>query len=310
MDNVHRMNRDTSEEGPREVALDMLGHVAGRGGAALRRFREDVLEDLDRRLEKISSGISGEGFDPFGMDPEALRRTAVSASFLYKIYFRCKTRGLDNLPDGPMIIVANHAGQLPIDAVMITTALMLEADPPRLARSMMDRWVPTLPFVATFYARNGVVLGSPENAMKLLNRGEALLVFPEGMAGITKTVDNAYRLQDFGLGFMRLSLATGAPIVPVGVIGSEEQYPTLYNLKDLGKALNLPSMPIWLQMAIPILGLLPLPVKYRLTFGEAMTFSGDPDDSDAVVGEKVDAVKERIGEMLNESRAARRSVFW
>lgn len=290
--------------------LDTLGQLAERGGASLKRFREDVLDELDDRLEIISGGLSGVGFDPFGMDPEALRRSAVATSFLYKVYFRCVAQGLENLPEGPMIIVANHAGQLPIDAVMITTALMLEAKPPRLARSMMDRWVPTLPFVATLYARNGVVLGTPENAIRLLKRGEVLLVFPEGMAGITKTVDNAYRLQDFGLGFMRMSLATGAPIVPVAVVGSEEQYPTLYNLKDLGKVFNLPSMPIWAQMAIPLLGLLPLPVKYRLTFGEPMIFKGDPDDEDSVVGEKVNTVKKRIDRMVTDSRSTRRSVFW
>ncbi len=224
--------------------LHTLGSLIELGGSAVRRFREDVLLDLDSRLETIAANVGQDGFDPFGMNPEALRRTATGASFLYKIYFRCETSGIENLPDGPFILVANHAGQLPLDAVMITTSLMLDANPPRLARSMMDRWVPTLPFVSTFYARNGVVLGSPENALRLLRRGEALLVFPEGMAGITKTVDCAYQLQDFGLGFMRLALATGAPVVPVSVIGSEEQYPTLYSLKRLENLINLPTVPI------------------------------------------------------------------
>jgi len=287
-----------------------LERVVLAGGGALKRFRREVLDDLDHRLQAISASVDEGGFDPFGMDPEALRRTSIVASFLYKLYFRCDASGLEDLPAGPMIVVANHGGQLPFDAVMITTALMLEATPPRLARSMVDRWVPTLPYVSTFYSRNGVVLGSPENALRLLRRGEALLVFPEGMAGITKTVDAAYQLQRFGFGFMRLALATGAPIVPVAVVGSEEQYPTLYNLRNVGRLIGLPALPIWIQMAVPLLGLLPLPVKYHLDFGPPMRFDGDPDDEDSAMAILVDQVRDAVSTRLAALRARRRSVFW
>jgi 1-acyl-sn-glycerol-3-phosphate acyltransferase len=293
-----------------EQALLAAERVVGRGGAALDMFREEVLTDLDQRLEQISATVGGIGTDPFGMDPRELRRTAVGAAFLYKIYFRCAVEGIEHVPDGPVIVVANHAGQLPIDGVMITSALLLEADPPRLVRSMMDRWVPTLPFVSTFFSRVGVVLGTPANAIRLLERGEALLTFPEGMAGITKTVDRAYQLQPFGQGFMRLALSCGVPILPVAVVGSEEQYPTLYNLETAGRWLGLPALPIWPQMIVPVLGLLPLPVKYRLRFGEPLTFEGDPDDEDAVIATMVERVRERIGGLLASARAERRSVFW
>jgi 1-acyl-sn-glycerol-3-phosphate acyltransferase len=226
------------------------------------------------------------------------------------VYFRCLTRGLDRIPAGPVILVANHAGQLPLDGVMITTGMLLEGDPPRLARSLVDRWVPTLPFVSVLFSRVGVAVGTPENAQLLLSRGEALLTFPEGMSGITKTVDQAYQLQRFGLGFMRLALASKAPIVPVAVVGSEEQYPTLYNLKGVGKLVGLPALPIWAQMIVPVLGLLPLPVRYRMEFGEPLRFSGDPDDEDAVIETKVDEVREQLKGMIAELRAERRSIFW
>lgn len=290
--------------------IEAFDKIVSRGGAALQRFREEVLIDLDERLKVISEQVGPDGVDPFGMDPEKLRKTAAAASFMYKLYFRCETTGVENVPAGPVIIVANHAGQLPIDGVMIATALLLEGDPPRLPRSMMDRWVPTLPFVATFYTRNGVTLGSPENALRLLRRKEALLTFPEGMAGITKTVDNAYRLQKFGLGFMRLALATGAPVLPVAVVGSEEQYPTLYNLESIGKLIGFPAVPIWAQMVIPVLGLLPLPVKYKLDFGKPMYFDGDPDEEDAQVEGMVSEVKDEIERMLRALRENRRSIFW
>ncbi|MFO8074236.1 MAG: 1-acyl-sn-glycerol-3-phosphate acyltransferase [Polyangia bacterium] len=292
------------------AALESIGRWVERGSSALRGFRREVLTDLDRRLEVIARSMGEDGVDPFGLEPASLRRAAIGAAFLYKLYFRCKATGLENVPRGPVILVANHAGQLPIDGVMITAALLLEGDPPRLARSLVDRWVPTIPFVSTFFARSGVAVGSQENAERLLGNDAALLTFPEGMEGITKTVDQAYRLRDFGLGYMRLSLAAGAPVVPVAVVGSEEQYPTLYNLDRLGKIFGLPTLPIWLQMPIPLLGLLPLPVRYRLRFGEPMRFSGDPDDSDAAVRELSSRVEKRIEKMLAGVRAERRSVFW
>jgi len=290
--------------------LVALNRLAEHGAAVMRRFQGEVLTDLDRRLDAISAAVGEEGVDPFGMDPTALRASAVAAAFMYKVYFRCQTRGVENIPAGPVILVANHAGQLPIDGVMITSAMLLEGETPRLGRSMVDFWVPTLPFVSVFFSRVGVVLGTPENAQRLLSRGEALLTFPEGIAGITKTVDQAYELQRFGLGFMRLALATGAPVVPVAVVGSEEQYPTLYNLKGAGKLLGLPALPIWVQMIVPGLGLLPLPVKYRLAFGEPMRFQGDPDDADAAIEELVDQVRGRLRSMIAELRLERRSIFW
>ena len=110
--------------------------------------------------------------------------------------------------------------------------------------------------------------------------------------------------------FMRLALETGAPIVPIGVVGSEEQYPTLYNLEHVGKLAGLPSLPIWLQMIVPGLGLLPLLVRYRIEFGAPMRFSGDADDEDAVIAQMVAEVRARIHEILVRQRAERRSVFW
>ncbi|MCP4599032.1 MAG: acyltransferase family protein [Proteobacteria bacterium] len=306
----HMSKQERNDIGLLDDLLDTIGGLILKGGSTIRAFREDVLGDLEERLSAATLSIGEEGVDPFGMDPAALLRTAIGGSFLYKVYFRCLSKGQENVPDGPVILVANHAGQLPIDAVMITAALVLDKDPPRFARSLVDRWVPSLPFVSTFYSRVGMAVGSSENAQRLLSRGEALLVFPEGMEAISKTVEQAYQLKPFSSGFMRLALSTKTPVVPVAVVGSEEQYPTLYNLKGLGKVFGLPAVPIWAQMIIPVLGLLPLPVRYRLQFGEPMHFDGDPDDEDAVVQHKVDQVKDRVKELVNAVRAERKSVFF
>jgi 1-acyl-sn-glycerol-3-phosphate acyltransferase len=299
----HETGQSTSE------LMETIGKWVLKGGVALSVFRQDVLADLDRRLETISDTVSTAGFDPFGMDPETVKRAAVGAAFLYKFYFRCETHGLENLPSGPVILAANHAGQLPIDAVMITTGIMLESEPPRLARAMAVHWVPSIPFVSTYFSRMGVAVGTPENAERLLRRNEILLTFPEGVAGITKTVDEAYCLKDFSLGFLRLALAAKVPIVPVAVIGSEEQYPTLYSFKGLGKMVGLPTIPIWAQMVVPFLGLLPLPVKYRLNFGKPINLEGDPDDRDSVIQTMADTVQSELQQMVDDLRSKRRSIF-
>ncbi|MBN2714385.1 MAG: acyltransferase family protein, partial [Deltaproteobacteria bacterium] len=230
-------------------------------------------------------------------------------AFFYTYYFRCRTTGIANIPAGPVILAANHGGQLPIDAIMINTALFLEPSPPILCRSMMDRLVPTLPLISSWYSRLGVVLGTADNAEYLLNAGQKLLTFPEGIRGIQKPISNAYELQRFGLGFVRLALKNRTPIVPVSIVGSEEQYPTLYNIKRGTHLLNVPSIPIWLQMPIPLLGLLPLPVRYYIHFGEPLYFKGDPDDEDEVIAPMADTVKAHIGTALNRLRTERKGVF-
>jgi 1-acyl-sn-glycerol-3-phosphate acyltransferase len=138
---------------------------------------------------------------------------------------------------------------------------------------------------------------------------ELLLIFPEGTRGVAKSFARRYELEEFGHGFMRLALETETPIVPVAVIGAEEQYISLGNLTWAAKALNLPVFPIVPQLLVPG-GQLPLPTKYRLYFGEPMRFFGDPDDADGVVADKVWLVRKAITHLLAEGLKARRSVFF
>lgn len=263
-----------------------------------------------KRLHELCDNANGEPTDPFGMDFNSIKSTLAVTSFFYTHYFRCETTGIASLPNGPAIFAANHAGQIPIDALMISTALFLEATPPMVCRSMMDRLVPTLPVISSWYAKLGVVLGTEQNARYLLNDGQKLLTFPEGVLGIQKPLSKAYELQEFGLGFVRLALKHQTPIIPISVVGSEEQYPTLYNIKRGTHLLNVPSVPIWLHLPIPLLGLLPLPTKYHIHFGEPIYFEGDPDDDDEVIGPMAAEVKNAISIRLNEIREQRKSIFY
>jgi 1-acyl-sn-glycerol-3-phosphate acyltransferase len=265
--------------------------------------------DFEERLRRVAVPLSAGGVDPFGMDPAWAKYTVGVAAFLHRFYFRTEVIGIDRIPAGRVLLIANHSGQLPIDGVLIGASLFLDAEPPRIMRSMVEKWTQTLPFVATFFSRVGQVVGVPENARRLLDLGAAILVFPEGVRGISKGFSQRYQLTDFGLGFMRLALETDTPIVPIAVIGGEEQYISLGNLDSMSKAFGMPAFPLIPQLLIPG-GQLPLPTKYRIHFGEPMRFHGDPDDDDAVIEEKVTRVKRKIQSMLNRGLKERKSIFW
>ena len=282
--------------------------------SALRRAAQRALDvrlspEAQERIERLKAALGPRGRDDFGFDPEQLRWILPPAEFLYRQWFRVETEGIENLPEGPVLLVANHSGQVPIDAMMIGTALLLEAEPPRAVRSMIERFVPTLPFVGVFLTRMGQVLGTPENCRRLLAQGAPVLVFPEGVRGINKTYEHAYQLQEFGHGFMRLALETNTPIIPVGVVGAEEQYPAFWNIKPLAKASGLPAAPFGPTMLIPFLGAVPLPVKYRIYFGRPMHFTGDPNDDETEIGNKVRDVKDAIATLLSRGLSERQGFF-
>jgi 1-acyl-sn-glycerol-3-phosphate acyltransferase len=174
---------------------------------------------------------------------------------------------------------------------------------------MIEKWAVTLPFASTFYSKVGQVVGVPENARRLLGMGEALMVFPEGVRGIAKPFSKRYQLQDFGSGFMRLAIETKTPIVPVAIVGAEEQYVNMGNLEWAAKVLKMPAFPMVPQVLVPG-GQLPLPTKYRIYFGEPLRFGGDPNDDDTVIADKAWLVKQTIQDMLNRALVDRKDLFF
>jgi 1-acyl-sn-glycerol-3-phosphate acyltransferase len=275
----------------------------------LRQLRAKVPEDdLEGRTQALVVHGNEFGFDPFGLSKASLKYAITVARWMYRHYFRAEAHGIENVPAaGRVILVANHSGQLPFDGLVIASACFLEPTQPRLVRAMVEFFVPTVPFASYLFSRWGQITGTPENCRRLLSAEEAVLVFPEGARGISKPFSKRYQLADFGKGFMRLALETGAPIVPVAVIGAEEQAPAV-NVKPLAKLLGMPSFPI--VPYPPFIAPVPLPVKYRLYFGEPMTFTGDPDDDDEVLDDKVKTVRNRIQSMIHLGLREREHVFW
>ena len=296
------------------VAESLLQTVAGLFPGTSKVAEDSIAEiedEIDSRLHRIPTHLNAYGYDAFGFNPDAARRGLVITALLYRYWFRVETHGIDRLPQGRMLLIANHAGQIAIDAGMIGTAMVLEAEPPRIIRGMGEYWLPTVPWLNIAMVRTGSVVGTRKNCVDLLETDECVIAFPEGVRGINKLIWERYQLQEFGYGFMRLALETHSPIVPIAVVGSEEQAPAIANLRGLGQLLGMPAFPVTLTWPwLGPLGLIPLPVKYHIHFGEPMRFQGNPNDEDEVIAEKVEQVKERIAAMLADGLAARRSLFW
>jgi 1-acyl-sn-glycerol-3-phosphate acyltransferase len=264
--------------------------------------------DFDERVGQLRKHYAAAGGDTFGLDIDSYRRFGALFGFLHRAYFRTEVHGIDHLPTGRVVIVANHSGQLPIDALILGCSLFFDAAQPRAIRATIDRWAAGLPFVSTFFTRLGSVVGARDNARRLLERNEALLVFPEGVKGISKPFTQRYQLQEFGTGFMRIALETGAPILPVAVIGAEEQYVNIGNVRPLANLFGIPACPIIPQMMLPF-GQLPLPTKYRLFFGAPLRFVGNADTAEADVAENVFVVRQAIQGLLSAGLRQRRGVF-
>jgi 1-acyl-sn-glycerol-3-phosphate acyltransferase len=274
----------------------------------LERYKGAMTDEDLRRVDEAPMRLNSAGFDPFGFHPQSIREILPLVTYLYRNYFRVEVQGRENIPDGRVLLVSNHGGQVPLDGMLIGAAMLLEGKTPRFTRAMIERWVPGLPFVNSIFNRMGQIIGDPRNCKQLLEQDNCVLVFPEGVKGSGKTISERYQIKRFGTGFLRLALETKSPIVPVSVIGCEEAYPSVINLKPLAKLLNAPYFP--LTVTFPLLGplgLLPLPTKVTIRFGKPLTFSETSADApESEVRELVEVVRTSIRDELRRGLLQRK----
>jgi 1-acyl-sn-glycerol-3-phosphate acyltransferase len=257
-----------------------------------------------------------EEVDDFGLDPAYESRFRPIAEFLYRRYFRTRTVGIGNVPaSGRCIIVANHSGTLPLDGLMLRTALRLEHGGARELRWLAEDFLFYLPFAGVFMNRVGAVRACQENAERLLGKENLLAVFPEGVQGIRKLFAERYRLQRFGRGgYIRLALRMQAPIVPCAIVGAEETNPLLYRLEYIASLVGLPYIPV--TPTFPLLGplgLVPAPSRWTITFGEPVSLDGagpEAAEDHVLVGRLSERVRSSIQAMLDSGVRERKSVWF
>lgn len=253
--------------------------------------------------------------DEFGRDEAFLEAVLPLAQVAYKYYWRVEVRGVENVPNqGRALLVSNHSGVLPFDGAMVGMALYNETASRRLPRALVASWFQTLPFVSMLLQKTGQVQANPLNAQTLLERDELVIVFPEGVKGIGKRYRDRYQLRRFGRGgFIKVAVRTGAPIIPVAVVGAEEIYPVIGEVEPLARLLGFPFFPITptFPWTGPF-GLIPLPTKWTIEFGKPISVeevgpraAANP----AVVARLTEQVRSTVQEMLLSRLATRRSVF-
>lgn len=261
------------------------------------------------RLEKIRLDDLGFGYDKFGANREVLLNTYSVVKAFYDKYFRVESFGHENIPKhGRGILAANHSGTLPLDGMMIAIDCVTRLDPPRLCRAVVDRFAASLPFVGTFLARCGQVIGTRRNFKELLENEEMVVVFPEGAKALGKHYSKRYKLYPFNMGFVELSLTYKAPIVPVAVVGAEEQMPVIADIKPLANALGFPYVPV-----TPTILPIPFPTHYRIYYGEALhyysQFAEDTVQNPDMVRELARDVQDRVQSLIDRGLAERTGVF-
>lgn len=259
-----------------------------------------VNEQLEELIDASPKPVGTLDYDPWGFNYDSAKAAIGAFRLLYEKYFRVEAHGLENIPaSGRCLIIGNHSGQLPIDGILVGYALVTNPHAPRVARAMIERFFPSVPFLGNALNSVGAVVGEPANCAKMLESGEVIIVFPEGVRGAGKPYSKRYQLQRFGNGFMHLAIDYKAPIIPVGIVGCEETMPAAGSVKPLANMLGLPYFPV----ALPF----PLPARVVLNFGEPMHF-GIADSEDEITA-NVDAVKAAIDRLIAKGLSERKSVF-
>jgi 1-acyl-sn-glycerol-3-phosphate acyltransferase len=290
---------------------------AASGTPAVEETPNELAARIAAVAEFVRKRMTGDyAVDEFGFDPHL--NDAIFLPLLrvfFKSWFRVEVSGIENLPEsGAALVVANHAGVLPFDGLMTSVAVHDNHPTHRDLRLLAADMVFDMPMLGQCARKAGHTMACTSDAHRLLAAGELTAVFPEGYKGLGKPFKDRYKLQRFGRGgFVAAALRTKAPIVPCSIVGSEEIYPMIGDVKLLARLLGLPYFPVTplFPLAGP-LGLVPLPSKWHIQFGEPIetaNYDESAADDPMITFELTDQVRETIQQTLYQLLANRRNTF-
>ncbi len=296
-------------------AAELLGAVGDLLSAGLGESTDAHLADVMAFLRRRLTGDYD--VDEFGLDRELTEQVLLPILRpLYQKWFRVEVRGIENIPvTGGALVVANHSGTIAVDASMTALAIHDEHPERRMLRMLGADFVFSMPLLGEMARKTGSTLACNEDAHRLLTAGELVGVWPEGIKGIGKPFSERYRLQRFGRGgFVTSAVQAGVPIIPTAIVGAEEIYPIIGDIPLLARLLGAPYFPVtptfpWLGP----LGLVPLPSKWLIEFGEPLATDGLADgvaEDPMAVFDLGDQVRESIQQSLYGLLRRRRSVFF
>ncbi|WP_300008335.1 lysophospholipid acyltransferase family protein [Pseudonocardia sp.] len=274
-------------------------------------------EALAETLAFLRRRLSGEyAVDDFGFDAELTDNVLLPALRpLYSRWFRVETIGMHHVPDtGGALIVANHSGTVPLDALMTSVALHDEHPAQRHLRMLGADLMFKLPVLGSLARKHGSTLACMPDAERLMSAGEVVGVWPEGFKGIGKPFRDRYKLQRFGRGgFVSAALRTGVPIIPCSIVGAEETYPKIGDIAPLARLFGAPYFPVTPTFPhLGPLGMVPLPSKWYIEFGEPICTEGlgaTEADDPMLVFNLTDQVRETIQHTLYRLLSQRRNAF-
>ena len=270
---------------------------------------------LDEAVAFTRARLSGSySIDEFGFDPEFTEQIFLPLLRpMVQSWFRLGLRGAENLPtSGSALLVANHAGTLPVDGMVLQSVVHDEIG--RHVRTLGADLLFSTPYAGDLARKTGTTLACQEDAERLLANDQLVAVFPEGFKGLGKPYADRYKLQRFGRGgFVSAAVRAQVPIIPISIVGSEEIYPLIARAPTLARALGIPYFPItplfpWLGA----LGLIPLPSKWIVSIGEAIATDELPPgaaDDPMIVFNVTDQVRETIQQTLYSLLMQRRGTF-
>jgi 1-acyl-sn-glycerol-3-phosphate acyltransferase len=299
------------------VVREIDGHRAAGSAASDAAAPNELAQRIAATAEFLRKRLTGDYVvDEFGFD-EHLNNAVFLPMMrvLFNSWFRVEVSGIENLPDsGPALVVANHAGVLPFDALMAAVAVHDHHRANRDLRVLAADLVFDLPVVGQAARKAGHTMACTSDAHRLLAHGELTAVFPEGYKGLGKDFRDRYKLQRFGRGgFVSAALRAKAPIVPCSIVGSEEIYPMIADVKVLARLLGLPYFPVTPLFPLAgLAGLVPLPSKWHIAFGTPIPTADYEDgaaDDPMITFELTDHVRETIQQTLYQLLTGRRNTF-